>query len=113
MSDVTTRAEALPIGADDPPIDFSREEAAYEKEKGRLVREFLGRIALVHGDQVVGVFPSADEAILEAFRRFGTDKVMLKEVRDPDEPDFISLADTQHPSFQKLEPANAERSFPW
>jgi hypothetical protein len=103
MSNVVRSVEPVPIGTDDPPIDFSREEAAYEKEKQRLVREYCGWIALVHGDQVAGVFPSADEAILEAFRRFGTDKVMLKEIRDPDDPDFISLADTQHPSFQRLD----------
>jgi hypothetical protein len=103
MNDVTTQGEAIPIRPDDPPIDFSREEAAYDREKQRLVREHCGWIALVHGDRVAGVFPSADEAILEAFRRFGTDKVMLKEIRDPDEPDFISLADTQHPSFQRLD----------
>jgi len=47
-------------------------------------------------------FLSADEAILEAFRRFGTDQVMLKEIRDPDPPDFIPLANPEHPSFQKV-----------
>jgi hypothetical protein len=104
MSDLTTRAEARPIGPDDPPIDFSREEAAYEKERSRLVREHCGWIALVHDDEVVGAFPSAGKAILEAFRRFGSDKVMLKEIRDPDEPDFIPHADIQHPSFQRLDP---------
>ena len=104
MNEATTRAEPVPIGPDDPPVDFSLEEAAYEKERQRLVREYCGWIALVHGDEVVGAFPSAGKAILEAFRRFGTDKVMLKEIRDPDEPDFIPLADTQHPSFQRLDP---------
>ena len=47
-------------------------------------------------------FLSADEAILEAFRRFGTDQVMLKEIRDPDLPDFIPLANPEHPSFRKV-----------
>ena len=47
-------------------------------------------------------FLSADEAILEAFRRFGTDQVMLKEIRDPDPPDFIPLANPEHPSFQNV-----------
>ncbi len=45
----------------------------------------------------------ADEAFLEGFRRFGLVKMMLKEIRDPDPPDFVSLVDIDHPSVQKLD----------
>jgi hypothetical protein len=89
------------FGPNDPPIDFSRELAAYEKERERLVRDHLGKIALVYQDQVIGAFRTADEAHLEGFRRFGDVKMMLKEIRDPDDPDFISLVDINHPSFQR------------
>jgi hypothetical protein len=102
MSNSTTALEPAAIGVNDPPIDFSREQAAYEKQKDKLVREHLGWIALVHDDEVAGAFPTADEAILVAARRFGMDKVMLQEIRDPDLPEFVPLADTQHPSFKKL-----------
>jgi hypothetical protein len=90
-------------GPNDPPIDFSREMAAYERERERLVREHLGQIALVHGDDVIGAFSTADEAFLEGFRRFGTAKTMLKEIRDPDLPDQVAWVDVRHPSFQKLD----------
>src|SRR5262245_35753319 len=93
MNKVIVGVEPPPMSPDDPPIDFTREQAAYERERERLVREHLGWIALVHGDEVVGAFRSADEAILEAFRRFGSDQVMLKEIREPDFPDFVPLAD--------------------
>ena len=102
MSNSTTALELSAVGVNDPPIDFSREQAAYEKQKVRLVREHLGWIALIHEDEVAGAFPTADEAILEAVRRFGKDKVMLQEIRDPDLPEFVPLADTQHPSFKKV-----------
>jgi hypothetical protein len=102
MNEIITGTEPPPVGPDDPPIDFSRELAAYERERDRLVREHLGWIALVHGNEVVGAFRTADEAILEAFRRFGTHQVMLKEIRDPDLPDFVPLADTEHPGFRKV-----------
>ena len=92
--------ESRTLGPDDPPVDFSREEAAYERERARLVREHLGRIALIHGDEVVGVFSTIGEAIWQGYQRFGNDQTMLKEIRDPDPPDLIPLVDTRHPSFQ-------------
>jgi hypothetical protein len=105
MSPHTTQGELPPpvLGPDDPPTDFSRELAAYAKEEERLVRDHLGQIALIHGDAVVGAFPTADEAYLEGFRRFGDVRMMFKEIRDPDSPDFISLVDINHPSFKRLD----------
>jgi hypothetical protein len=50
----------------DPPLDTSREEAAFERERALLVRDHLGQIALIHGDEVVGAFPTFGEAISEA-----------------------------------------------
>src|SRR6266700_5394269 len=98
MNEVRAGIEASPVGPNDGLIEFGREQAAYERERERLVREYRGWIALVHGDEVAGAFRSADEAILEAFRRFGTDQVMLKEIRNPDLPDFVPLANPEHPS---------------
>lgn len=91
------------LDENDPPHDFSREMAAYEKERARLVRDHLGKIAIVHQDEVIGAFKTADEAFLEGFRRFGLVKMMLKEIRDPDEPDYIANVDITHPSFQRLD----------
>jgi hypothetical protein len=97
-----TYPELPVLGPEDPPIDFRREQAAYDRERPRLIREHLGRIALIRGDEVIGAFSSADEAILEAFQRFGTERVMLKEIRDPDLPDLVAWVDLQHPSVKRL-----------
>lgn len=83
--------------------DYSRELAAYEREQDRLVAEHLGKIALVRGDQVVGVFDTANEAIAEGFRRFGNAPIIVQEIRDPSVPlDYISSVDVEHPSVQLL-----------
>jgi hypothetical protein len=106
MRHPVTQSEPPPpvLGPDDPPIDLPREAAAYAREEERLVREHLGRIALVHGDEVVGVFATADEAIREGFRRFGYVQLMVREIRDPRAPpDFVSLVDFHHPSFKKVD----------
>jgi len=103
MNQLDTREDFLTLGPDDPPVDFSREQAAYEREKARLVRDHPGQIALIHGDDVIGAFACADEAFLEGFRRFGLVKMMLKEIRDPEPRDFVSLVDINHPSVKRLD----------
>src|SRR5882672_1020943 len=100
MSVVDAMVAPAAPGADDPPINFSREAAAYARERDRLIREHLGRIALIRGDEVIGTFATADEAILEAFRRFGLQPVMLQEISLREAPDFVNLVDTRHPSFK-------------
>jgi hypothetical protein len=91
------------LGPDDPPLDWTRENAAYEKERERLVREHCGKIALIHDDQFVGVFPNVDEALFEGCRRFGLVKMMFKEIRASEAPELISHIDINHPSFQRLD----------
>jgi hypothetical protein len=91
------------LGPNDPPTDFSREQAAYEKVRAQMVRDHLGKIALIHQDEVIGAFDTSDEALLEGYRRFGMVKMMMKEIRDPDEPDFVSLVDANHPSLRRLD----------
>ena len=106
MSPRTAHQELPPpeLGPDDPPVDFSRELAAYAKEEKRLVREHPGWIALIHGDEVVGAFPTAGAAYLEGIRRFGHVRMMFKEIRPPnDPPDYISLVDIDHPSVKRLD----------
>ncbi len=92
------------LGPDDPPVDFARELAAYAKEEERLVHDHAGWIALIHGDEVVGAFPTAGDAYLEGIRRFGHVRMMFKEIRDPkDPPDFVSLVDTHHPCVKRVD----------
>ena|SRR5581483_5564634 len=90
------------LAPNEPPLDFTRENAAYEKERQRLTREYCGKVALVHEDEVVGVFATADEALLEGYRRFGLVKMLLKQICDPELPEYVSHVDTQHPSFRKV-----------
>jgi hypothetical protein len=99
----TTQDEWPTLDPGDPPLDFTRENAAYEKERERLLREHRGKIALVHQDELVGVFATAGEAMLEGYRRFGLTKMMLKEICDSNSPDYVGHVDVDHPSFRKLD----------
>lgn len=91
------------LGENDPPADFSREEAAYQRERDRLVRDHWGKIILVVGDEVIGVFETASAAILEGYRRFGDVKMMIKPIGELDEPIFMPLVDINHPSVKRID----------
>ncbi|HKI35867.1 MAG TPA: hypothetical protein VKA46_28685 [Gemmataceae bacterium] len=85
------------------PPDLSREDAAFERERERLVRDHLGKIALVRFDEVVGVFDTLDEATAEAHRRFGWGRMIFCLITERDEPEYIANVDTNHPSFKPLD----------
>jgi len=87
----------------DPPPDLSREDAAFERERPRLVREHLGKIAVVHGDEVIGPFATLDEALSEGHRRFGMARMIFPVITEKDEPEWISNVDINHPSVQRID----------
>jgi hypothetical protein len=70
--------------------DFSREMAAYERYRAQLERDHPDKIALIHGDDLVGVFDTLLEAMAEGRRRFGLEQSMVKEIGDPEH--FMPLA---------------------
>jgi hypothetical protein len=102
MSIPESATEFSSLGVDSAGPDFSREEAAYQRERDRLVRDHLGEYALIHGDQVVGVFPSFHDAVIEGGRRFDLSKIMVCEITHPEPAAFISHVDVNHPSFHRL-----------
>jgi hypothetical protein len=102
MSQQTTSSEWPVLEPDDPPLDLSREEAAFEKERERLVRDHLGKLVLVHDDEVIGVFNSVDEALFEGYRRFGLVRMIVREITVSDPPEYIPNVDLNHPSVRRI-----------
>jgi len=54
-------------------------------------------------DEIVGVFPTVDEAMLEGYRRFGDVRMVLRKIGEPDGPEFIPHVDVNHPSCRRLD----------
>jgi hypothetical protein len=96
-----TKDEWPHLEENDPPLDLTRENAAFERERARLVRDHLGHIGLIHGDEVVGAYPTAGEAIAEGHRRFGRSRFICRPITEKDEPEFIPHVDINHPSFRR------------
>ncbi len=87
----------------DPPLDLTRENAAFERERPRLVREHLGKIALLHGDEVAGVFDNVNDALLEGYRRFGHARLIFRPITERDEPEWISNVDINHTCVRRID----------
>lgn len=68
---------------DEAQPDFSREDAVYERHRAALERDHMGKVALVHEEELIGVFETLVEACEEGHRRFGLDRFMIREIGDP------------------------------
>jgi hypothetical protein len=90
------------IGANGAAPDTSLEEAAFEREHDRLVRDHPGKIAVVRFDEVVGVFDTLEAATQEAHRRFGWGRMLFCLITPRDGPEYIPNVDIHHPSFKRL-----------
>jgi hypothetical protein len=96
--------EWIVLDENDPPPDLTRENAAFERERPRLVRDHLGWIALIHIDEVVGAFRTLAEAQKEGFRRFGGKaRLIFRPITATDEPEWIPFVDINHPSVRRLD----------
>jgi hypothetical protein len=87
----------------DPPLDLTRENAAFERQRAHLVRDHLGQVALIHGDEVVGAYPTYAEAMTEGYRRFGLARLVCRLITETDEPEFVPYIDLNHPSVRPIQ----------
>jgi len=87
----------------DPPLDLTRENAAFERERARLVRDHLGWIALIHGDEVVGAYPTLGAAFNAGVDRFGWARFICRPITEKDEPEFVPYVDINHPSIRRID----------
>jgi len=95
--------EAPRFEENDPPVDVTREEAAFERARASLVPKHLGGIAVIHGDEIVGVYPNLYEAEVDAYGRFGDVKLVFRLITEKDEPEWVSCIDPYHPSIKWID----------
>jgi hypothetical protein len=89
------------------PPDCSREEETYARNREWLMRDHFGKIAVIHEDEVIGVFQTLGEAILEGYRCLGDAKKIFRKVGDPDGPEYWPWVDITDPCVKilKLHPS--------
>jgi hypothetical protein len=71
---------------------LEKEFATFQQELPKLLAEpgNEGHFALIHGDEVAGVYPSFDAALSVGYDRYGLDPFLVQEVTDRVQPQYFS-----------------------
>jgi hypothetical protein len=88
----------LPVPPAIPAADLKRLErefSTYRRELPRLVAEgHAGKFALIHEDQILGLWDTHELASQEGRRRFGLVPISVKKI-DPRDVDRLALLDAR------------------
>ena len=68
---------------DAPTPHLDQEIATYERLRDSLEAEHHLKWAVIHGETYVGAFPTFDDALQEAVRRFGRGPYLIREIGAP------------------------------
>jgi hypothetical protein len=72
-----------------PPLQ--QELETFEAHRAELLGQAPGKFALVHSDQVAGIFDTEADAIREGYRQFGNVPFLVKRIEAVDTPErFVS-----------------------
>ncbi|MFQ5895020.1 MAG: hypothetical protein ACE5JJ_04270 [Nitrospinota bacterium] len=70
---------------------FKEELALFEEKKAELLKSHEGQFALIKGRNLVGVFPTEEEAYKEGIRHFGLESFFIKKVVEEEKPEIAPL----------------------
>jgi hypothetical protein len=62
----------------------------YSREKDRLVSESEGKFALVHGQDVAGVWDTYEDALKEGYQQFKLEPFLVKHIEAMEQVHFFS-----------------------
>ena len=62
---------------------LQQEIATYDKRKSELEQHHKGKWALIHGEQLTGVFDSFENAASEGVERFGVGPFLIRQIGAP------------------------------
>ncbi|HVS40593.1 MAG TPA: hypothetical protein VMS17_33870 [Gemmataceae bacterium] len=68
---------------------LDREWATYQANLPELLKKDAGRYVLIHGDQIVGVWDTKDQALEEGYRRFLLGPFMVHHIVAHEKPIFV------------------------
>ena len=69
---------------------LERELEVYLRELPRLKAENEGKFVLIHGERVIDIFSSYDDAIKAGYGQFGLEPFLVKQIHALEQAQFIS-----------------------
>jgi len=79
---------------------LERELATYKAKLQELLPD-EGKYALIHGDDVIAVYGTYEDAIKEGYAKFGLDPFLVKQIQSSEQVHFISRLIPCHTSHAK------------
>jgi hypothetical protein len=86
------------------PGMLDKERKYFETHLAEWLKQHPGKFVLVKGDELVGVFDTQREALIEGARRFGIDGFLVRQVDESEQVIYIPAltlgilrADSTHP----------------
>jgi hypothetical protein len=76
-------------GSEDFPL--RRELEVYESHRAELLSRAPGKYALIHGDELAGVFDTEADGINEGYRRFGYVPFLVHRIQAVDVPEYLPV----------------------
>ena len=64
---------------------LEQEKQHYEKIKGSLLETSAGQIAVIHGQELIGVYPTLEEAYGEAAKRVGLVPFLVRTIGEQEQ----------------------------
>ena len=73
-------------------MPLEQELETFRRELPNLLKEESnrGKFVLIHGNDVVGVWSTREEALPVGYNRFGVDTFLVKEVTEQERPRYFS-----------------------
>ena len=59
---------------------LARELETFERHRERLLKEAAGKFALVHGDELAGVWPVNEDALRKGYERYKLNPFLVKRI---------------------------------
>lgn len=73
-------------------MEALRDELAYyEETKPRLLAEYRNQYALIKGRDLIGVYPTREQAYEEGFARYRSESFLVKQVVEAETPQHLPM----------------------
>lgn len=71
-------------------LGLDREIETFERNKPLLLERGEGKFALVHGDEVAGIWDSYEDALQAGYERFELERFLVKQIQGIEGVQFVS-----------------------